>query len=543
MTSRGNESGNGLLTPEEGLGSNLSRLRATVLVASLGSFCLGYNTAVVAGAVLSVKKDPDFSRLVGPGSGFVNGMLVSCALAGAAVGAVGGLLADYTGRRRAMLIAATIYLCSPVIMALAPNIWVLVVGRTLAGVAVGVSSVLVNLYISEIAPADVRGQLGGLAPFLGTSGILVSYITSTLLGLLPGGAWRFQFGLAVVPALLQLALHRFVPETPRWLLTQADRPGAIASLRQLFPQAPEVALEAEIQRLEIDLAALQADRKVSLSALCSQHRLASTLGISINVLQQVSGINVVIYFGPTILNEAGFDETGSLITTASVSVMQLVCTAVLMRQVDKIGRRPMALLGIVLMMVGLGLLVASFLCEGARVGGTGDASWTSWLAVGGMFVFRGAFSLSLGPLPYIMTSEFFPQEARAAGTALSWTSNWLSNFCVSLTFPIVAAAFAESIGKKNGMALIFCIYIGFCILAYIIVHKLLPETRGLRLEAAAAARSPELLSSPPSDAAVRSGGPRHRPEHSRTPSGEIQASGSFIGETKNGNAGGSSPQM
>merc|ERR1712070_1206089 len=141
--------------------------------------------------------------------------------------------------------------------------------------------------------------------------------------------------------------------------------------------------------------------------------------------------------------------------------------------------------GILLMMVGLGLLVTAFFGEGAHLGGKGSLSWTAFMAVGGMFVFRGAFSLSLGPLPYIMTSEFFPQEARAAGTALSWMSNWASNFCVSLSFPIARNALQQAIGEQDGIAVIFCIYIGFCVVAYVLVQKMLPETRGLRLEVAA----------------------------------------------------------
>lgn len=411
---RGDEAGSGLLTPDEGLGSNLSRLKVTVLVASLGSFCLGYNTAIVAGAKLYIKEDPGFSQLAGPEASFLEGMLVSCVLAGAAVGAAGGFLADYTGRRPAMIIVACIYIVGAVAMAMSPNIWVLIAARTIAGVAVGVSSVLVNLYISEIAPADVRGQLGGWAPFMGTCGILVSYIISGVLGLLPGGEWRFQFGLAVVPAVGQLLLCRFLPETPRWLLSESNRPEATASLRRLFPAVAEATLEAEIARLEADLNSSQVERKIGLCALCGEHRLPSTLGISINVLQQVSGINVVIYFGPSLLSEAGFNNTGSMVATALVSVMQLVCTMVLIKQVDRIGRRPLALLGILLMMVGLGLIAASFYFMGAHDAGSssGSASWAGWLAVGGFFIFRGAFSLSLGPLPYIMTSEFFSTRSK-----------------------------------------------------------------------------------------------------------------------------------
>jgi len=494
--SRGDEPATSLLPEDQALGASLARLRVTVFTASLNTICLGYNTAIVAGALLSVKKDPAFTALVSPPSSaeeasLVEGLLVSGILAGAAVGAAFGFLTDYTGRRLAMLIVAGIFIVGPAAMAVAPNIWMLIAARTITGLGVGVSSVLVNLYISEIAPADVRGQLGGWAPFLGTSGILVSYIVSAVLGVLPGGAWRVQFGLAVVPALALLIFNRYIPETPRWLLSRGRRDEAMVSLKQLFPMAPAPVLEAEIQRIEVDFRSSQAGAGVGLLALCGQHRVASSLGVSINVLQQVSGINVVIYFGPTILKEAGFDDTGAMVLTALVSVMQLVATAVLVRQVDRIGRRPLALMGILLMMVGLGSLVGSFFGEAAHLGGgTGLRSWTSWLAVGGMLIFRGAFSLSLGPLPYIMTSEFFPQEARAAGTALSWFSNWASNFCVSLSFPVARRAFQSLVGEDQGIALIFCVYMGFCVVAYVMVQKLLPETRGLRLEAAATTQRP-----------------------------------------------------
>lgn len=489
--SRGND-GNLLLTPREGaLASDLSRLRITVFTASLNTICLGYNTAIIAGAKLYLEKDPDFAELVRPEetASLVEGMLVGCILAGAAIGGAVSFVMDVTGRRPAMMTVALIFIVGPVTMALAPNIWVLIAARSIVGLGVGVSSVLVNLYISEIAPAEVRGQLGGWAPFLGTSGILVSYIVSTVLGLLPNGAWRWQLGVAAVPALAQLILHRFIPETPRWLLSKDLQEEAMVSLRHLFPSAPASVLEAEVERIQADLSASQASDKLGMCDLFTRYRLATTLGISINVLQQVSGINVVIYFGPSILGTAGFNDSGAMVATCLVSLMQLVATAVLIRQVDKIGRRPLALFGILLMMAGLALLVISFFGEAAHLGGSGlDSGWTAWAAIIGMFVFRGAFSLSLGPLPYIMTSEFFPQEARAAGSALSWFSNWISNFGVSLSFPIIARAFKKSIGEDEGVAVIFCVYIVFSGVAYLLVRKMLPETRGLRLEAAAGAQ-------------------------------------------------------
>lgn len=468
-----------LIAPEHALGSNLSRLRMAVLISSFSTVCLGYNTAIIAGAILYIKDDPDFEPL----DSFMQGALVSSALAGAAIGAMCGTLADLVGRRRCLLIVACIFLLGPTGMALSPNIWFLIAARTFCGLGIGVSSVLVNLYISEIAPAEIRGQLGGWAPFLGTFGILVSYIVSAALGTLPNGAWRWQLFGAVVPAVAQLMFHRFIPETPRWLLSKGCQEEAISALRRLFPSASDDALQAEIEKINTDLLKVSEHRKLGLCGLCTHQLLPSFLGTSINVLQQVSGINVVIYFGPTILDDAGFSDTLSMIATAGVSVLQLLATVVLIRHVDRIGRRPLALLGILLMLVGLACLVLSFLCEGHQSKRGGMISWTAWVSIVGMFIFRGAFSLSLGPLPYIMTSEFFPQEARAAGTALSWTSNWGSNFLVSLSFPLVVDAFARAIGHEAGVAVIFGIYMVFCLVAFAFVFIMLPETRGVRLEA------------------------------------------------------------
>lgn len=463
------------------LAAHESKLRLSVFVSSLNSFCLGYNTGIIAGALIFIEGDPMFE----PVSSLDSGMIVSCVLAGATLGAAGGSVADYIGRRSTQLAVASIFVLAPLGMAFAPNTWLLVVARSLSGVGVGVSSVLVNLYISEIAPAESRGRLGGWAPLMGTAGILVSYIVSAICSVLPGGAWRLQVGFATLPALTLLLLQRSIPETPRWLVVQERHEQALTSLRQLFPRASEEVVQAELQRIVADLSQSQVNEKVGICALCSHYTVPCILGVSINVLQQVSGINVVIYFGPKILDEAGFDTTESMIATAAVSAMQIVATLLLMRHIDRIGRRPLALLGIILMMFGLGLLIASFFGKAVSLGATGLASWTSWVAVSGMLVFRSAFSLSLGPLPYIMTSEFFPQKARAAGVALSWMSNWGSNFCVSLTFPIIVEAFGHLIGKQAGIAVIFSIYVVFCIVAYVFVLKLLPETMGLRLEAAA----------------------------------------------------------
>ncbi|CAE7036699.1 ywtG [Symbiodinium natans] len=418
------------------LEADLKQLKRTVAIASLSTFCLGYNTAIVAGAQSGIHQDTSFVH----GGGLASGVLVSSALPAAALGALGGQVANLVGRRKTLLAVAGLFALAPLAMAAAPSFFLLLVARSLCGISIGVSSVLTNLYITEVSPAVCRGRLGGWAPFIGTSGILVSYIVSSALQAFPNQAWRWQFGLAVLPALLQLLLNRHLPETPRWLLAQTRKEDARQCLQQLFPKAAQSCIEEELSRLEADLGNTAEVAAVSCVGLChAEHRASTTVGAAINVLQQVSGINVFIYFAPQILEDAGFGRY-SMISTVLVSLIQLTATAVLIQYIDRVGRRPLALIGLAGMMAGLLLVIAGSVQRGAGMA----VAVTAWSSLLGMLLFRAAFSLSLGPLPYVMTSEFFKQEARAAGVGACWAMNWLANFAVSLSFPVLAEAASKS---------------------------------------------------------------------------------------------------
>ena len=217
--------------------------------------------------------------------------------------------------------------------------------------------------------------------------------------------------------------------------------------------------------------------------LCSRrkYRGAMLAGIGINILQQVSGINVVIYFGPQILKEAGFGSVQATALTAVVSTAQLIAVAVLMRMVDRVGRRPMAFIGLLFMIVGLGTIGLAFLvlCESGNRSIVG-----AWAAVIGMLVYRIAFSLSLGPLPYIVTAEVFPNEVRACGVTVSWAANWVANFGATLSFPLVKQAFADLTGGniELGSACLFGVYVIFSALAVFFIAKFVPETARRELD-------------------------------------------------------------
>lgn len=478
-----------------------------VRTVSLSHFCMGYNVGIVNGAIFSMGQDPLFG-----GIGLArHGVIVSCILVGAVVGAMCSSLSERVGRRPMLLGVAATFAVGPALMALAGGFQFLVAARTLTGVGAGVTSNLTNMYVGEIAPADRRGRLGGWAPFLGTSGVLASYLVSALLHCaLPqrSGAfvsWRWQLGLAVVPAACILLFRDHFPETPHWLLVQGDREAARRSMQVLFPGAPASFIVEELDRAEADVRQSAETCSPASSKNCYgscwswckavwRLRVLCFVGLAVNVLQQVCGINVVICYGASILSELGFSPGASIALNALVGVVQLRAAYVVIKYVDLVGRRMFALCGTLLMAGGLGLLSCAFLLKSAA----GPPAVALGLTLAGTLVFRVAFSMSLGPLPYIMTSELFPPEARAAGGALCWAANFGSNFCVSLAFPLAMDHFKG----PGGTAFIFASFVACCIGAFAFVYVMLPETAGRRL---GDVRTEPLLSDCDASAAASSG--------------------------------------
>jgi SP family galactose:H+ symporter-like MFS transporter len=449
------------------------RLFLLVLLTSLSLFNFGYNTASISGALLYIdEENVDCSRqAVCLTSSFEKGYVVSSCLLGACFGAIfAGSLADRFGRRTMLLANNFFYILGPLGMAAAPGVHLLAAARALAGIGVGISSALVHVYIGENVPASRRGEHGAILVMMGTGGVLMANVAAYVLG----DHWRTVLALAALPAALQLAFGPAVmPESACWLRQQEQRQ------RGAMQQPLLLDIEEGVQKQRA-LASPGMGREDSgwkglwLGIKSGKAVQPLFVGIGLQFLQQVSGINVAVYYGPKIFTMAGFSKDASTFLCAVLSLAQMVATLLLARVVDRVGRRFMSFLGIALMVVSLVALGTAFL----PLLSSQDAEW---LAVGSMLVFRVAFSISLGPLPYIITAEIFPGSCRASGVSLCWFVNWASNCGVSLAFlPLLKVLHTSGT---------FFMYASVCVLAMIFVKFCVPETSGQALEEPESARS------------------------------------------------------
>eukprot|EP00667_Euglena_gracilis_P007953 EG_transcript_8045 len=463
-------------------------LYGCVATAVLGSFLFGYNTGAITAALLYI--DEEFGL-----DPWTKGLLVASVLVGAMLGAGGCiLLSDRIGRRKSLLGSNLFYLPGALGMALAPSLVALVAFRFCAGVGVGISSSEVNKYIGELVPSHRRGFFGGVAPLAVTSGILSSYLFGLAMGGVPGG-WRWILGLAALPSFLMLLLQCFLPESPRWLLLRSlRRPGtpgeaeARHTLERMYAPHPHRAawVDREIADLRRGILESVPQCDVSGHSECGSltsrvpqdaagvlgfwHALA--VGAGLHMLQQGAGVNVVIYYSAMILKEGGFTDREAMLLTSGVGFVQLLVYFATLTVVDRVGRRPLALFGITGMAVAHALLAASTVPE------LWQDAWLapSWVACGSMLLFRVMFSLSLGPLPFIIAAEVFPLPRRSLGIGAAWMTNWLANVTVCLSFPVLREALSP--------AAVFGTYGAICAGAFFFVWFVVPETKGVARDGA-----------------------------------------------------------
>jgi sugar porter (SP) family MFS transporter len=409
---------------------------------------------VVSGALLFVKKD--FGGL----SNFQQELVTSLLLVGAVVGAlVAGRVADKIGRRPAVLITAVVFIVGVLLAAFTPTYPVLLVARVVIGLAVGSASMIVPLYIGEIVPPRVRGGLVSLNQLAITVGILSSYLIDY--GLSGTGNWRLMFGLAAIPAAALFTGMLFQQESPHWLIRQGREDDARQVLRRLRDEGD---IDAEISEVrEIS------QREGGLRDLISPKvRPLLMVGVALAVFQQITGINTVIYYAPTLLQGAGFGNSGALLANVVNGAVNVGMTIVAIWLLDKAGRRPLLLSGTAGMAVGMAITACCFL------GGSQLHGALAIVAVLGLLIYTGSFAIGLGPVFWLLIAEIYPLKIRGAAMSVASMANWAANFVVTVSFLTLLSAI--------GGAGAFFLFGFLTLVALGYFWKKVPETKGRSLQ-------------------------------------------------------------
>jgi MFS transporter, SP family, galactose:H+ symporter len=424
-------------------------------VAALGGLLFGYDTGVISGAILFITKDFALPSKV-------QAFTISVVLLGCIGGsAVAGGVADRIGRRWTLFAAGVIFLAGAIVSAATPNEGILLAGRFVVGIGIGFSSVVAPLYISEVAPANVRGALVSLYQFAITVGILAAYVVDYALA--PGGAWRWMLGFAVIPSLILMAGMAGMPESPRYLFKMGKSIYARRALVLIHRDAVEESAEelSILESLRVKSEGFEALRRPEI-------RLALFIGIALAVLQQITGINTVIYYGPQIFEMAGIGSaTTSILAQSLVGAVNCGMTLVAIFFVDRVGRKPLLYAGLAGMFLALALLAYAF--SQPHLSGSLAA-----IALVSMMVYVGCFAFSLGPIVWLLISEIFPLRARALGMSISTLANWVGNFLVSQFFLTMI--------ERLGRPATFSIYAALCIVTMLFVRAMVPETKRELLE-------------------------------------------------------------
>ena len=431
-------------------------LRVAAL-SGLGGLLFGYDTGVISGASGFIADEFDL------GDSALE-VVVAAVLAGAIIGALlAGQLTGRFGRRTTILFASALFIVGAVGSALAQSAEMLIGARVLVGIAIGITSLAVPLYIGETAPARHRGAMITLFQLAITVGILVATLVDEAFSASEG--WRWMLGLAVVPAIVQFGGMVTAPASPRWLVERGRVDEARAILGRLQPDEDLDGLMGEIQK---DIATSTAGNLRDL--LAPALRGVLIIGVTMAVVQQVTGINTVIYYDVNIFERAGIGDASDAIWVAVfIGLVNVLSTFIAIRFIDRIGRRPLLMLGLCGMIIGLFLIGLAFAWPGPESGGL-----ISELAVLGMVVYIVSFAASLGPIVWVLIAELYPTRVRGPAMSVATMANWTANLIVALTFLTLL--------DELGEAETFWLYGLIAIASLLYVWRKVPETKGKTLE-------------------------------------------------------------
>lgn len=425
----------------------MKNLIFAAIVVALGGLLSGYDTGVISGALLYIRDEWSLNEIT-------SGYLVSILLVGAAIGALSnGVLADIFGRKKIIMATALIFFAGSIVCALAPDIKVLIISRFFIGVAIGVVTFAVPLYLSEISPEKWRGSLVSLFQLATTAGILFSYLTNALCANLPHN-WRIMLFIGIVPALVLVLGMLKMPDTPRWFVLKGRYDDAVKAFSKI---QPDIDANAAIKKIA---EAMGPKEKIKFQKWMLYPVF---LGIGVMFVQQWTGINTIIYYAPTILKLAGFSTNSSAVyATIAIGVVNFLMTFVAIAYCDKCGRKPLLYIGLCGMGISLFALGFAFLAS------------LKWAALLSAIVYIMSFSFSLGPIMILVVSEIYPLSVRGLGMSIAMMSNFVFNFSVSISFLPMLSKFGE---PKT-----FWFFGIICLLSLIFCRFFLPETKGATLE-------------------------------------------------------------
>ena len=438
-------------------------LVAVGLVIMLAGLLFGYDQGVISGALDGIQKE--FS--VGT---FLLEVITSWVTLGAMAGAlVAGGLADRKGRRWTIVAAAVLFTAGALVEALAPGSGVLVVGRLLVGFGVGVASVAAPLYAAELAPSRLRGRMVSLYQLAITMGIFVAYFADYLL--INGNQWRVMLGISAIPAVLLVLAVLPLPDSPRWYVKMGRHDDARQALQKAEPGADIDADLADIEALNE-----KEDQGSWIEVFAARWRRPLVIGVALAFLQQLTGINAIIYYADKIFAAAGFatPASQSLATLWAIGAVNVVATFVAVAWVDRFGRRPLLLIGSVGMGVSLVVVGAMFELLGHGSGKGGGSSVTGTVTLIFLVTFIASFAFSLGPVVWTIINEIYPSHIRGRAVAVATAANWFAAWLVSQFFLSLVNLITE--------AGTFWLFAGFCAVTYVFVLRFVPETKGRSLE-------------------------------------------------------------
>jgi SP family sugar:H+ symporter-like MFS transporter len=462
--------------------ANMGFIGAIVSVATIGGFLFGYDSGAVNGTQEGLKQA--FGLIPGswsPTNGL--GFTVASLLIGCFIGAFfAGRLADLIGRRNTMIISAGLFLVGALVQGAAPAQIIFVIARICGGMAVGAASVLSPAYISEVAPANIRGRLTTVQQIMIITGLTAAFVVNYFLAASAGvstarfwggiEAWRWMFLMQALPAAIFLLALFFIPESPRYLVSKGRTEKATSVLTSLFGADVASAKLAEIR------ATFSEDHRPRLSDIKAPGggiRMVVWAGIMLAAFQQFVGINVIFYYGATLWQLAGFSENQSLLINIVSGAVSIAACFVTIAVIDKVGRKPLLLIG------SAGMAVTLFAMTYAFSHGSLDPQGNLVLSKDlGMIAVVAAnlyvifFNFSWGPVMWVMLGEMFPNQIRGSALAVCGFVQWFANFLISFSFPVMAA--------KLGLALSYSFYAVCAVISFFLVQKLVHETRGKELE-------------------------------------------------------------